>query len=150
MEIRELGHVVLYVSDLERSRNFYKNLLGWNEIANGQSRSGTTMFSSGRTHHELLLIEVGVNAQEIPRGKRLGMYHFGLKIGTTDEELRIAISELQAAGVNIVGASDHSVTHSLYILDPDGNEIELYIDVQPEIWRTEPSAVLVPTKPLEL
>ena len=29
----------------------------------------------------------------------------------------------------IVGASDHTVTHSLYILDPDGNEVELYIDV---------------------
>ena len=150
MEIKELGHVVLYVSDLERSRNFYRNILGWNEIANGEPRSGTSMFSTGRTHHELLLIEVGANAEKIPSGKRLGMYHFGLKIGTTDEELRVAVSELRTAGVPIVGSSDHSVTHSLYILDPDGNEIELYIDVQPETWRKEPSAVLVPTKPLVL
>ena len=117
---------------------------------NGESRSGTTMFSTGRTHHELLLIEVGADAEKIPSGKRLGMYHFGLKIGTTDEELRVAVSELRTAGVPIVGSSDHSVTHSLYILDPDGNEIELYIDVQPETWRKEPSAVLVPTKPLVL
>ena len=34
--------------------------------------------------------------------------------------------------MTIVGASDHTVTHSLYIQDPDGNELELYIDVQPE------------------
>ena len=43
----------------------------------------------------------------------------------------------------IVGASDHTVTHCLYIEDPDGNEIELYIDVQPAIWHDEPMAVLV-------
>ena len=36
---------------------------------------------------------------------------------------------MQAAGATVVGASDHTVTHSLYILDPDGNEIELYVDV---------------------
>jgi catechol-2,3-dioxygenase len=34
------------------------------------------------------------------------------------------------------------VTHSLYIEDPDGNEIELYIDVQPELWRDDPTAVM--------
>lgn len=42
------------------------------------------------------------------------------------------------------------MTHSAYILDPDGNEIELYIDVQPEIWRDDPTAVLAPVKPLRL
>jgi catechol-2,3-dioxygenase len=42
------------------------------------------------------------------------------------------------------------VTHSLYILDPDGNEIELYIDVQPAVWKDDPMAVLAPVKPLRL
>jgi catechol 2,3-dioxygenase len=78
------------------------------------------------------------------------MYHFGLKIGSTDDELRDAYTELQAAGVNIVGTADHAVTHSLYITDPDGNEIELYIDVQPELWREDPSAVVAPIRPLTL
>ena len=50
----------------------------------------------------------------------------------------------------MVGASDHGVTHSLYIADPDGNEIELYIDVQPEIWREDPAAFAAPIKPLRL
>ncbi|MBL75583.1 MAG: glyoxalase [Chloroflexi bacterium] len=150
MEIKELGHVVLYVSDLLKSRNFYKNILGWREIGNNGPRVGTAMFTTGRTHHELLLIEVGNEATGIPTGRRLGMYHFGLKIGTSDDELVAAIAELEAAGVAIVGLSDHTVTHSIYILDPDGNEIELYIDVQPETWRKDPSAVLVPTKPLNI
>jgi catechol 2,3-dioxygenase len=148
MEVKELGHIVLYVRELEVSRHFYRDLLGWKEIAGVPHQMA--MFSSGRTHHELLLIEVGPNAAPIPAGRRVGMYHFGLKIGTSDEELREALETLQEAGVNVVGAADHSVTHSLYITDPDGNEIELYIDVQPEIWREDPQAVLAPTRALQL
>ena len=49
-----------------------------------------------------------------------------------------------------MGASDHTVTHSLYIQDPDGNELELYIDVQPELWRDDPSAVMAPVRPLRI
>ena len=78
------------------------------------------------------------------------MYHFGLKVGESDDELREALAQLEAAGVHVVGASDHTVTHSLYIEDPDGNEIELYIDVQPEVWRDDPMAVFAPIKPLQL
>lgn len=139
MEIKELGHIVLYVRNLERSRRFYRDVLGWRQI--GPDRAGVAMFSSGRTHHELLLIEVGESASPIPAGRRIGLYHFGLKIGETDEALREALAHLAAADVRIVGSADHGVTHSLYIEDPDGNEIELYIDVQPETWRDRPEAV---------
>jgi catechol-2,3-dioxygenase len=148
MEVKELGHVVLYVRDIERSRRFYRDVLGWKEIADFGGIGA--MFSSGRTHHELLLLEVGPNAQPIPEGRRVGMYHFGLKVGTTDDELREAYKALQENGVPVLGTADHTVTHSLYIADPDGNEIELYIDVQPERWREEPMAVAAPVKPLRL
>jgi catechol-2,3-dioxygenase len=148
MKVHELGHLVLYVSDLEASRHFYGDVLGFHEI--GSFGAGAAIFGSPRTHHELLLIEVGRDAQPIPAGRRVGMYHFGLKIGTTDDELREALVELRAAGVPVGGMSDHTVTHSLYLADPDGNEIELYIDVQPETWRENPSAVATPTKPLRL
>jgi len=78
------------------------------------------------------------------------MYHFGLKIGESDDELRAAIEQLRAVGVTIVGTTDHGVTHSVYILDPDGNEIELYIDVQPELWREQPVMTVMTTRPLRL
>jgi catechol-2,3-dioxygenase len=148
VEVKELGHIVLYVRDLEVSRTFYRDVLGWKEIAAVGSQMA--MFSSGRTHHELLLIAVGPDAAPVPSGRRVGMYHFGLKIGTTDGELREALQTLTDAGANVVGTADHGVTHSLYITDPDGNEIELYIDVQPELWREDPQAVLAPIRSLRL
>ena len=142
MRVKELGHLVLYVRDLERSRRFYRDLLGWREITPEEGIAfPAAAFSSGRTHHELLLIEVGAGAAPIPRGRRIGLYHFGLKIGESDDELREARDALVAAGARIAGATDHGVTHSLYIEDPDGNEIELYIDVQPEHWREDPAAM---------
>jgi catechol-2,3-dioxygenase len=148
VEVKELGHLVLYVRDLERSRRFYGEVLGWKEIARLGNQAA--MFSSGRTHHELLLLEVGPNATPVPPAPRVGLYHFGLKIGESDDELREALRRLQEADVPIVGLADHTVTHSAYILDPDGNEIELYIDVQPPVWRERPEAIAAPTRPLSL
>ncbi len=55
-----------------------------------------------------------------------------------------------AAGAKIVGSTDHGVTHSLYIEDPDGAEIELYIDVQPARWKEDPAAIFAEPRPLRL
>jgi catechol-2,3-dioxygenase len=111
---------------------------------------GAAAFSSGRTHHELLLIEVGADATPIPPGRRVGMYHFGLKVGDSDDELRAALKAVQDAGATVVGTSDHTVTHSLYILDPDGNEIELYVDVPGVDWQSHPELVGAAIRPLKL
>jgi len=129
MKIHELGHVVLYVSDLERSRRFYCDTLGFPEIVS--EMPGAVLFTTGRTHHELLLIGIG-GAPRPKQAPEPGLYHIGLKIGNTDEELRQAMKKLEVAGVTIIGTADHTITHSLYILDPDGNELELYIDVSDE------------------
>jgi catechol 2,3-dioxygenase len=150
MKVHELGHLVLYVRDLERSRRFYRDVLGFTPLPIEETGFPAAAFSSGRTHHELMLIEVGEQAAPIPRGRRVGMYHFGLKIGTSDDELREAVEVLRANDVELVGATDHGVTHSLYVLDPDGNELELFIDVQPEVWRDDPAAFAAPMKPLRL
>jgi len=56
---------------------------------------------------------------------------------------------LKREGVSIAGASDHTVTHSLYIFDPDGNELELYIDVPGVDWN-DARNVLAPTRALSL
>jgi catechol 2,3-dioxygenase len=157
MEIKELGHIVLYVRDIARSAAFYRDVLGWRQIVPGDDGSSPlpapiVAFSapSGRTHHELLLIEVGSDAASQPAGRRVGLYHFGLKVGDSDDQLREALDRLREAGTPILGASDHTVTHSLYIADPDGNEIELYVDVPGIDWRADPALIAAPIKPLSL
>ena len=156
MEIKELGHLVLYVRDLRRSVHFYRDVLGWRPILGGDDDSPlpfpAAAFNapSNRTHHELLLIEVGPDAAALPEGRRVGLYHFGLKVGDSDDELREALATLQANDVPVLGASDHTVTHSLYIADPDGNEIELFIDVPGVDWRNDPALIGAPVKPLHL
>jgi catechol 2,3-dioxygenase len=155
MEVRELGHLVLYVSDLDRSVRFYRDVLGWRPILDAGDdplsfRAAGFSAPNGRTHHELLLIEVGPNAAPMPPGRRLGMYHFGLKVGDSDDDLREALATLHEHGVPVLGASDHTVTHSLYIADPDGNEIELYIDVPGVDWRSNPELIASPIRPLSL
>ena len=152
MEVQDLGHIVLYVRNLERSVAFYRDVLGFRQIDPGGLGFPAAAFSSasGRTHHELLLIEVGEDAQAQPEGRRVGLYHFGLKVGDSDDELRQALTSLQRAEVTILGASDHTVSHSLYVLDPDGNEVELYVDVPGVDWRSDPGLVVSPVKPLRL
>ena len=150
MEVKELGHLVLYVRDLKRSVAFYRDVLGWKQVVEEVPGMPAAAFSSGRTHHELLLIEVGPDAQPIPAGRRVGLYHFGLKVGDTDDDLRDALKRLNEAGVTVVGATDHTVTHSLYVLDPDGNELELYVDVAGVDWANNPEAIMSPMRPLAL
>jgi catechol 2,3-dioxygenase len=150
MQIRELGHVVLYVKNLERSARFYRDVLGFRAIDTPERMRGAIMaFSSGRTHHELLLIGVGENAPHPGNGHRAGLYHIGLKVGDRDEDLRDALAELTKAGVPVVGAADHTVTHSLYLIDPDGNEIELYTDVPGADW-ADAEQVMAPVRQLRL
>ena len=61
MQIKELGHVVLYVTNLERSADFYRDTLGFHEISRDRQ---TALFSSGRTHHEMLLTGIDGSPKE--------------------------------------------------------------------------------------
>ncbi|MDQ3565876.1 MAG: VOC family protein [Pseudomonadota bacterium] len=148
MKAHYLGHVVFYVKDLNRSLAFYRDLLGFREVGHIFDGKAAAL-TSGRTHHQLLLIEVG-DAPRAPAGRRLGLYHIGVKVGDSLDELRAAKKELEDAGVTIAGMSDHTVSQSLYLRDPDGNEIELYVDADEAICRKDPAAVLAPIKPLRL
>ena len=148
MKAHYLGHVVFYVKDLEQSLAFYRDLVGFKEV--GRIFNGAAAaLTSGRTHHELLLIQVG-DAPGPSSGRRRGLYHIGIKVGDSLNELRKAKRELEQAGISIDGMSDHTVSQSLYLKDPDGNEIELYVDADESVWKNNPAAVVSPIKPLRL
>jgi catechol 2,3-dioxygenase len=144
----ELGHVVLYVRELARSGAFYREVVGLRRLGrifNGRAE----VFSGGRTHHELLLIEVG-DAPGPLQGRRLGLYHTGWKIGERLDDLREAQRRVEAFGATIDGLADHTVSRSLYVRDPDGNEVELYVDNPDYDWRENSDWLEAPIKGLEL
>ena len=148
MNAQYLGHVVFYVKDLERSLTFYRDVVGFKEI--GRTFGGNAVaLTTGRTHHEILLIEVG-EAPAPSSGVRLGLYHIGIKIGDSLEELRTAKKELEQRRIPISGMSDHTVTQSLYLQDPDGNEVELYVDAPEVDWKQDSSAILSPIRSLNI
>lgn len=144
----ELGHVVFYVRDLEKSAAFYRDVAGLQQI--GTLFSGrAALFSGGRTHHELLLIEVGT-APGPAQGRRVGLYHVGWKVGESLEALRRVHRRIVAAGYALDGMSDHTVSQSLYLRDPDGNEVELFVDNPAVDWKTSTDWMNEPVKPLQL
>ncbi len=143
-----LGHVVFYVRDLETSLAFYRDAVGLDVV--GTLFSGrAAMLSGGRTHHELFLIQVG-DAPGPLRGRRIGLYHVAWKVGESLDELRRFRERVLTAGYSIRGLSDHTVSQSLYLDDPDGNEVELYVDDPTVDWRSSRSWLQEPVKPLDL
>ncbi|OGS99504.1 MAG: hypothetical protein A3F73_11160 [Gallionellales bacterium RIFCSPLOWO2_12_FULL_59_22] len=146
MRIKALGHVVLKVRSLERSVPFYRDVLGMKEVA--RYRDTMVFFSLGQNHHDLGLLQIGAQAA-LPDNHGIGLYHVAFKVGDSLDELRECKAHLERHGVAIVGISDHGVSQSIYLKDPDGIEIELYVDAAPEVWRDNPAAVAT-VKPLEL
>jgi catechol 2,3-dioxygenase len=144
----ELGHVVFYVRNLETSLRFYREAIGLacsGTIFNGRG----ALLTGGRTHHELLLIEVG-EAEGPVTGKRIGLYHVGWKVGDTLDRLREARDRILGLGYALGGQSDHTVSQSLYLCDPDGNEVEVFVDNPAFDWRTDNTWMEAPVRPLIL
>jgi catechol 2,3-dioxygenase len=123
-----IGHVVLKIRDLKRSRQFYTEVLGLEVMF---EMPGMAFFSSHRRdHHELALMEIGAGA-EAPKGPQVGLAHVAFRLGD-EAELIKAYRELKERQVPIAFTVHHGVTKSVYFLDPDGNQLEVYCDVAPQ------------------
>jgi catechol 2,3-dioxygenase len=141
IRVEGVGHVVLKVSDVERSLGFYRDALGLTEVARAEFGDGAMVFlSTGDNHHDVALVEVGPDARR-PEGSDIGLYHVALKIGNDLDTLRAAKAHLEACGVDIQWVADHTVSQSIYIADPDGNNVELFVDGDPATWRADPATV---------
>ena len=123
---QEIGHVVLRVRDLAVSVPFYE-LLGFTKV--GEIPGAMAFFTAtGANHHDLALQQVGAGAPA-PPSFGVGLYHIAIRL-PSDDHVRAAFRTLSSAGVEMTGTADHAVSHSLYLKDPDGIEIELYADVE--------------------
>jgi catechol 2,3-dioxygenase len=143
-----LGHVVFYVRDLQTSVKFYTDIVGL-DVKGTIFNNRAALLSGGSTHHELLLIQIG-SADGPLHGKRIGLYHVGWKVGDSLAELRALYERLAKMDYPVDGLSDHTISQSIYLRDPDGNEVELYVDNPNYDWRNDDGWMEAPVKPLIL
>ena len=126
-----LNHAVLYVSDLARSEDFYRNVFGM-EVAAREPRANAAFLRLPRSgnHHDLGLFGIGTATG--PKRRGVGLYHLAWQLDTIDE-LAAARDAVRAAGA-YVGESSHGATKSIYGADPDGNEFEIMWMLPRDAW----------------
>ena len=146
MKIGALGHVVIRVRDLGRAEDFYHGVLGLPVCARLDQDGFKMVFFSLGNHHDFAAMEVAGGPSRAP-AEGPGLHHVAFNIGTSLDELREAKSMLDRAGIETTPI-DHEVTASLYLEDPDGNGVELYVDTS-DVWRDEPQRV-AQVSPLQL
>ena len=130
---RKLGHLVLAVRDIQKSVAFYTEVLGL-EVSDWISDQ-MCFLRSGTDHHDLALSQIPKDSPEIddlPRYSRPGMEHFSYLVDSV-EDMELAAAMLKARGVEIVrGIGKHGPGENCFLVfkDPDGNNVEIYCDMQ--------------------
>jgi len=122
-----VSNVHLYVEDINRSVQFYEEILGFQPLSRTERKAELT--ADGKT--ALLTIEKPENV-EPKEPRRSGLYHFAILLPTR-EDLGRFLQHLLLNGIR-PGSSDHLVSEALYFNDPDGNGIEVYRDREPSEW----------------
>ena len=135
--LRRLQHLVLFVSDVERSVRFYRDVLGFEVKVRYPNAAFLKIPGTPDDHHLGLFEQRGVS----PPDERVArMYHSAWEVGELTDLAR-ARQRLMEVGA-FVGQSDHGVSLSVYAKDPDGLEFEVF-------W-TVPDGRPVGTRPLHL
>ena len=126
-----IGHVHLKVADLSRAIDFYHGVLGFEVVQ--RLGDSAAFLSAGGYHHHIALNTWESAGGSQPAQGTTGLYHVAI-LYPSRAGLADALRRLIAAGVTLEGASDHGVSESLYLRDPDRNGVELYCDRPREMW----------------
>lgn len=137
-----VGHVNIKVMNIERSIQFYKEILGFEVLE--QTASTVRLTADGKTN----ILSLEQPSDVIPKqGRTTGLYHFALLLPEKKDLANIVV-HLVENGIRF-GSSDHLVSEALYLHDPDGNEIEIYIDRAPSDWSWSGEEVAMAVDPLD-
>ena len=109
---RRLGHVNLTVSDLQRSMEFYNQVLGIEQVR-WEPDINAGFLSNGNTHHDVALIEAGVLEKEPV------LNHLGWELENQVEQVGAYERALQA-GIKIDFKAYHQISYGIYLSDPRG------------------------------
>jgi len=120
---KEIGHIVLNVTDVERSTRFYRDVVGF-QVSRYRPDGTGAFLTCGVVHHNLALFRAPAGARPIQKGA-IGLNHFAFKVESY-QALQAAHKRLVAANATIDHIVDHGMTRSVYFLDPDGIEMELF------------------------
>jgi catechol 2,3-dioxygenase len=143
-----IGHVHLKVANLERALAFYCGVLGF-ELMQRYGTQAAFIAAGGYHHHIGLNTWESLGGSPPPPGST-GLYHTAI-LYPTRAALADALRRLIAAGIPLDGASDHGVSETLYLRDPDQNGVELYWDKAQAQWpRTSDGQLAMHTRRLDL
>jgi len=127
--IQRLGHFVLRVADIERSKRFYVELLGMHVLEQDIEHGGVFLGLGAWGNTLDLLQSTDISAgkpyTEAGRVVGLGLHHVAFAV-ETEEKLREGYFILSDQRVPIIAALDHKSQQSVYFSDPDGNILEIY------------------------
>ncbi|MDN4600439.1 VOC family protein [Paenibacillus sp. F6_3S_P_1C] len=126
-----LGEVSLRISNLERSIQFYTEVVGLKLLE--RSEKVATLTADGK--QSLLRLEQLTDAVTMPVRSTSGLYHFAILLPDR-KSLGLALRNLAESGIEI-GQGDHLVSEAFYISDPDHNGIEIYADRARDTWKRD-------------
>ncbi len=116
----DIGHVHLHVSNLERARAFYGDVLGL-DVAADWSGHGALFMSAGGYHHHLGLNIWAGSRPQPPQTLGLRSFSLGVPDETTWQTVQ---SQLEANSIT----SEPLTENTVLVHDPDGNALELILE----------------------
>jgi catechol 2,3-dioxygenase len=138
-----LGPVTLAVSDLQRSKDFYVRVLGFQVLRESE---GSLALGAGAAVLVRLEEKPGIRAAR--PGSRLGLFHVAYLLPTRGDLGRFVRHVLEM-GIR-PGMSDHLVSEAVYLSDPDGHGIEVYADRPRASWDLRGNEIAMDTRPLDV
>ncbi|MGH7795546.1 MAG: VOC family protein [Candidatus Binatia bacterium] len=124
IKIKKIGHVVLSVSDVERSTKFWTDIMGFN--FSDKNENGMVFFRNATDHHSVALIQA-TEKNKLPERGQVGFDHMAMEVATVSELFKIR-EFLKSKGVTIFyeGRRGPGGNPGLEFYDPDGYKIEIY------------------------